>query len=265
MLTGHSRSKGLAVFLIVFIGGYLFFFTSNLWMPSSGNAKRLTALYQQMEFSQRTVVINRWDYAEGEAVMEVELEITNPTFDGNDSYEFSAVDSVHGRIEVAVALAEPDFIVLRMVVPKRWSEISLRMRLPQNVASGGGDETLRMYTNVKDVHRVESLPVKTRTGYYIQRIDSQIAGYEDAIELLLEDINQQEVYQENIKNETDRLLSNKKYQTDEETEKTDQLIRSAQQKLEESRNKVTEDETEILEYREKITKAREKQEMYQEE
>lgn len=263
MWNRRSKSKGLAVLLAVFLGGYAFFFSSNLWMPPSGNATKQTPLNQKTEWEGRTVTLLRWEYAKEEHKMEVELEIANTSFDGIDTYTYHALDSSNRRLTVTPVLEDPDYVVLQLTnLSSRWSEVSLRMELPKEEQTEEAS-TLRMYTNVADVQRVESLPSLTRNGYLVKRVEGQIAAYEEEICRLTEESKNQKDYQENCEEEILRLTEGKKYQTEEEIEETDRLIQTARQKVKVSEENCKQIEKSITECREKIEKANEKKTMIQ--
>ena len=78
------------LFFCFFIRGYLLFFTSRYWMQTSGGAKRLSPLNQEIDWNDRKVRLLRWEYSPDQKLMEVELAITNTAFDGMDKYQYSA-------------------------------------------------------------------------------------------------------------------------------------------------------------------------------
>ena len=115
--------------------------------------------------------------------------------------------------------------------------------------------TLRMYTNVADVQRVESLPILTRNGY-LETGGRTVAASEEEICRLTEESKNQKDYQENCEEEILRLTEGKKYQTEEEIEETDRLIQTARQKVEASEENCKQIEKSITECREKIAKGK---------
>lgn len=264
MWNRRSKSKGLVVLLAVFLGGYAFFFSSNLWMPPSGNATKQSPLNREMEWEGRMVTLLRWEYAKDEHKMEVELAIENMSFDGITAYTYYALDSSNRKLKVTPVLEDSDYVVLQLTgISSRWSEVSLRIELPEN--AGGTEEasTLRLYTNVVDVQTVEKLPVLTRKGYLMKRLEEQVAHYEEEIKVLWQEIQSQGEYQENCEEEIQRLTGNKKYQTEEEIAETDRLIQTARQKTEASKESVHQLEKSIAELQEKIEKTNEKKAVLQ--
>lgn len=210
------------------------------------------------------VTLLRWEYAKDEHKMEVELAIENMSFDGITAYTYYALDSSNRKLKVTPVLEDSDYVVLQLTgISSRWSEVSLRIELPEN--AGGTEEasTLRLYTNVVDVQTVEKLPVLTRKGYLMKRLEEQVAHYEEEIKVLWQEIQNQGEYQENCEEEIQRLTGNKKYQTEEEIAETDRLIQTARQKTEASKESVHQLEKSIAELQEKIEKANEKKAVLQ--
>lgn len=141
--------------LIVIIGGYLFFFTSNLWIPHNASAKKQTPLNESVEWADRAITIERWDYCEQGGLMEVYMDIKSNTYDGIYAYKYEAVDRSEDNLKVSAAVEEPEWLVLRISgISNDFGEISLRL-------THRGD-TIRLYTNVKKVNRVKSLHKKAR-------------------------------------------------------------------------------------------------------
>ena len=88
--------------LIVIIGGYLFFFTSNLWIPHNASAKKQTPLNESVEWADRAITIERWDYCERSRLMEVYMDIKSNTYDGIYAYKYEAVDRSEDKLKVSL-------------------------------------------------------------------------------------------------------------------------------------------------------------------
>ena len=69
-LRKNQESFSFIIVIFLLLGGYLFFFTSTLWMPPSADASYLTKLGTEVAWDERTVIINRWDYSEKQNEME---------------------------------------------------------------------------------------------------------------------------------------------------------------------------------------------------
>lgn len=125
------RNIFFMLFFFFFIGGYAFFFSSPLWMPTSGEANRLTELNKEILWNDRKITLIRWDYAPAQELMEVEIGVVNTTFDGGDAYDWTARLPSGKELEVMPVLEESDWVVLQIKnVPDKFAEISLRMEMP---------------------------------------------------------------------------------------------------------------------------------------
>lgn len=80
----RKNKESLSFIIIIFLltGGYLFFFTSTLWMPPSADASYLTPVGKEVIWDDRTITINRWQYSKEQQEMEVEIMVDNKSYDG---------------------------------------------------------------------------------------------------------------------------------------------------------------------------------------
>lgn len=221
-----KNKESIRFFIIIFffVGGYAFFFSSTYWMPASVDASYLTRLGIENTWNDRQVIINRWDYSEEQSLMEVELSVENKSYDGKNTYDFSAVDLRGKRLTVKIQVADPDWIVLQIKdVPDKWSDISLRMDM-----AGDDRERLKLYTNINDVDKVKGIENLDRTGYLQKRFESEVTNYSKEMEKKKNEIEklQQEIAE--VEKEIDRLTEAKLYQTDKQKQESDTLIADAQ-------------------------------------
>lgn len=244
--------------LFVFTGGYLFFFTSNAWMPAGSSANALTQLGQESEWNGRTVSVTRWDYCENSGTMEVELDIRNTSYDGQNTYEYSALEKMGGKLPVSVILEEADWVILQITdLPKRWSEVSLRMDMTEHAESMG---LLKLYTNVNDVSRVNSIEKRDREGYRMVRFETQIQTYQNMIGSLQAEIQDLESEKHEISRETERLQEGRQYQTLEQQRATDQAVAEAESKYKGAEAEIAEKQAKITEMNERIALTRKQME-----
>lgn len=249
----YQKKGNLHFFLIlfVFIGGYLFFFTSNSWMPAGSSADALTIPGQENEWNGRTVSVIRWDYCETSGTMEVELGIRNTSYDGQNTYKYSALEKQGRNLPVKVVLEEADWVILQITdLPGRWSEISLRMDMKEDVESMG---LLKLYTNVNDVNQVNKIEKKDRAGYLKARFETQIATYQSTIESLQGEIKNLENEKQEINREIARLQEGRQYQTLEQQRATDQAVAEAESKYKSAETEIVKKQTEITEMNERIS------------
>lgn len=247
------RFSGRWYFISVFVlftVGYLVFFTSNYWMPVTSSATAFTVPGREQSWNGKGITLIRWDYCEENQVMEVELDVRNLAYDGQNKYQFTAQARGGSQIRVTPIIEDGDWIILHLTdLPKRWSEILLRM--DQEAYNDQTAGALKLFTNIKDVHRVGKIETKDWAGYRKQRFENQIALSRDQIEECQQEITAKQKKIQEIESEMIRLDETKKYQTADEQVQTDQSIETA-------RKEIAKKEEEILDLQEEIRQLTEK-------
>ncbi len=229
-LSGISGKIYFYFLIGFFIAGYVFFLTSYQWMPVSSSAKALTPLGTEKAWNGKKITVIRWDYCEKKQEMEVELDIRNTSFDGQNTYDFSVQVRGGGEATVTPVIEEPDWIIVQINdVPKNWGEILLRV--DQETYNETTTGALKLFTNTNDVNRVDQIETKDWNGYRRNRFETQIASYEEKINSNLEEIEKLQEEKEEIAAEITRLSEAKMYQTQEEQEETDQSMAEAQKEI----------------------------------
>ena len=212
------------IIIFFFVGGYIFFFSSQMWMPVTADASYITPVGTEKSWDDRKVIINRWEYSINQNLMEVELNIENNSYDGNNKYKFSAVDLRGRKIKTEIKVADEDWIIVQIEnVPDRWSDISLRMETVK-----GNSGTLKLYTNINAVSKVSKIDNLDYKGYKIKSFNSEIEQMKK--ELNNKRKQQDKLRKQNIEinKEIERLNSDKNYKTEEEVRAIDEKIGKAQ-------------------------------------
>ena len=247
-LKKNKESIRFLIIIFFFVGGYAFFLTSMKWMPTTEDASYISKLGIENKWNDRTVVINRWDYSKEQNLMEVELKINNKSYDGKNKYNFSAKDLNGNDLKTNVKVEEDDWIVLQISdVPGRWSDISLRMSIKDSK-----EETLKLYTNIKDVDKVDKIEKLDYKGYITKRFNIEINNYKDEISK-----NEKEKIKLNkeigeIQKEIERLEQKKIYQTEQEKQDSDSLIGEANYSISTKQKKIEDLDMDIAELNERI-------------
>lgn len=243
----RNRNLFLGVVIFLFIGGYTVFFTSRFWLQIPVDSGIATKIGTTTDWNDREIRLIRWDYSKEQKLMEVELDITNKRYDGINRYQYSAVDLNGTPLYVDKIIEKDDWVVLQIKdLPKRWSDVSLRMDMPKD------DTTLKMYTSLKDVTKVGEIPKRSEKEYQILRCDSQINSYENTIKKLEQKTGR--LNQENlrIQDKISELKEKETYQTDEEKENTEQLISDAESQMQMNTEDIEEQKNKVTEYQKRI-------------
>lgn len=220
-----KNKEAIRFFIIIFffVGGYAFFFSSTYWMPASADASYLTKIGATNLWEDREVTINRWQYSKKQRLMEIDLDVSNKSYDGINKYKFSAMDLKGNILKCEVIIEEDNWIVLRIEdIPKKWSDVSLRMEMPD----GTGDR-LKLYTNIVDVERVAELKSMDRNGYMAQRFNIEISNMQNDVETDYKQINTLKNEIAEVQKEIERISKEKLYQTEKEQIESDSLIAEA--------------------------------------
>ena len=236
-----KRKGNLALFGVVFffIAGYIFFFSSSSWMPANLSASLLTPLRENVQWSERTLQIRRWEYCEAEKIMEVEIDIDNQSFDGKNHYRYTAITRNNDQLKVVKMIEDSDWIILRIEnVADDFGEISLRLDM---MGEQDDDNTLRLYTNVNAVKRVNDLKKRDRKGYQLLRLERDTETYQEEIRTLEQKKKSLTEKNQRMQEEINRLQSEESFQTDEmKAEQTD--------KITEIQSEITSNQAELQSY-----------------
>lgn len=210
--------------MIALIAFYSIFFTSNIWLRSDYSNIDITPIGNVVTGNNREVTLISWNYCSDDKKMEILLGISNTSYDGNDTYTWTAEDRATGSLTVNPIIQTRNFVVLQLVnLPSRISVISLRMDNPDIKEF----ETLRIYGDPKrNITSVSSLQEKTENEYHVQQLQSEINIVTQNIENLQEEINTNQEKIQNLNYAIKEAENDLQYQTTSEIESTNQKISS---------------------------------------
>lgn len=210
--------------MIALIAFYSIFFTSNIWLRSDYSNIDITPIGNVVTGNNREVTLISWNYCSDDKKMEILLGISNTSYDGNDTYTWTAEDRATGSLTVNPIIQTRNFVVLQLVnLPSRISVISLRMDNPDIKEF----ETLRIYGDPKrNITSVSSIQEKTENEYHVQQLQSEINIVTQNIENLQEEINTNQEKIQNLNYAIKEAENDLQYQTTSEIESTNQKISS---------------------------------------
>lgn len=178
---GHAgKRKSYLTTVIVVVMGYLLFFTSTLWYPGQRDAEDYTPIGQMQEVKEtgNGVTIVYWAYSPEQSAMSVELDINAVDRD----ISFAAVDKKRREIPVTLKISQSGTYVLELdSIQEDFQAVSLRVTIQ--------GKTIRLYTNNKQVDKVEKLIFYSDLdGYYQARVSRNILSLEQEIQETKEQI-----------------------------------------------------------------------------
>jgi hypothetical protein len=244
-LKNHTAGLTIILFLLVFIGGYTFFFSSKVFVPPSLTSKEnVTIPGQTTEYQEgRTYSLISSEYSEEDRCMELLLEVSNQTSDGVNEYYYSA-DLIGGKvqgIEIKEIYSTPIITVIRIENLKKFDEmLFLLAPKTKEMDKISSSETAVLTLNKYNIKPVETIKDKTEYEYQIDRLNVLIVKYENGKNVL--------------KKRVDDLTKNKVALLEENEKLGEELSlllpeerQSAEQKIEINIEAVTKIEDEIAE------------------
>jgi len=247
----------LIIFIVLILSGYMFFFMSPLLFSDSSEIKQTPFNKNQSLGNGRTVSVSSWEYSQKQALMEVQLDISNTNYDGLDLYDFAVVtkSGSYKSVKIYQVVQDSDFVVLLIKgIPENFKITSLRM------AVHGGDGTIiKLYTSEDTVTYCKEIKEKTKKDYYIEKIDNKIAVIEKDNKKLSEEIKKIKDTITNINKKNVELSKSEKYQTENEIINTENQIANNNNRISNFTDQINSLQISKIENVEKITKLREQQ------
>lgn len=258
----HNKNCSFVFFIIFFICGYTLFLSSSFWFPSMGIAKNFTAIDTTLTLDNHNFTLRNWTWNEAQKLMEIEIDVTNNNYDGNDKYLFSCRDQRFHSLEVIPIIEEKNLLVYHIKTPDDFKELSFRLKVDKGKDNKSYSDMIRFYTNLQSVDRVEKIEPLTINGYYIQRLERTILQYNKEIDTyqayITELDNKITAAKEEISalNETMNLLSS------DDAEKSKKRIDAIKSNITDFETEKNKTEESIFIIQDKITDTTKKLEQY---
>ena len=218
--------------ILVITSIYMFFFNTETIFVKNNITIEASPLAETISYAQRTFKLVRWDYAQAENKCEIEIDVINEAYDGNDIYTYEAysrANRVEKSLTVVPVISESTSIILQIEdIPENYAEMVLRISMPEDE-----DRVVRLYATKESVVQRDTLPVKTKAEYNrvrlqveSERTKAQIEEHKEEIALFTKSI---QVCDEQIV-ELKEQLEYRSETTQEETQR--QIERAMSQKEE---------------------------------
>lgn len=207
----NRKNIFMIVFMAIFVIGYMFFFSSNLYMHDS------TKYYSPMQTSSvlygRTFTLLEWHYAAEQNQMEVLLSVQDMSYEGEKAYVVEAKDKNKGLLDAQIYLQDSDLIVVRINnIPHSFTDIYLQFMIDDSEK----DSYIRFYTNAELVETVEKIEDKPLYQYEIEQILVNNQLYQDEIDAYEIQKNEMTEKIANANQIIEDLSQSVTYKTDEE-------------------------------------------------
>lgn len=174
-----NKKKGrsdymLKIFIVIFLVGYGFFFTSNYFFPKIYRNIDVINVGKIIDLEEYIFTLNSWDYSKDDNEFEIIFNVQNLTLDEKPKYNFTikAGDKVF-RNKIHKNYDNKLLVVRVYDIPKRWTEV--------NVSITAGDKTVQTGMNDKIVNKVKKIENRNEKEYKIYANKSTIRGLKNNI------------------------------------------------------------------------------------
>ena len=242
--------KRKIIFIIVGII-YIGFFTSYLYIPESSNYL-WSELNQPYTISAgKSITIISWTYSETQGSMEVEISVNDSGFD-NEKLEYYVVSrsgnfSKKKEVLYSIVIDTAYYKVLHFSeIDKNFKEISF------SIFSEKNSSELRLYSNIRDIEKVEQIEPLTYEGYQRRRLEKVIQAKKTEIRVLRNSIAECNTKLISIDAKNKELESQKTFSTRSEIYDIDQEIANNERLKEDTESQIIELETMIVKLEDEI-------------
>lgn len=243
----NRKNIFMIVFMIIFVGGYILFFTSNLYVKDS--TQYYTEIRTSTELYDRTFTLLAWHYCESQNQMEIMFTVQDMSYDGNKNYLVSAKDRSKGDLNAYVYLQNEELLIVKIDdLPKSYSDIYVQFMIDDDQK----DSYIRFYTNSEAVDRVEAITDRQFYEYKIEQIELNNDFYYSEIDDYTAQKTKLEEEVKNANQTVDDLKSSVVYKTNAEITEIQSNIGSVMTDIANMENQIKTLDSEIAEKKSQI-------------
>lgn len=216
------KNSFLIVFCVIIVVGYLFFFSSKIFMDEK--SAYITPIQTTLTGNNRQYTLQAWNYSPDNGTMEVMIAINNQAYDSINAYTFSLYDLKYGYIQGQKVVENRDLLVLRFYGIEKITSLSLRVAIDNSENTDIVQEIVKFYTNKDDVNKLDRIEDREAYEYYILKIEGQVEKYNQDIEAYQSVIKDLKVKIESAEKNIEDLEQNKSFKTENEIQVIDNQI-----------------------------------------
>ncbi len=227
----YKYNIAIMIYIIIFVSGYTFFFSSNIWMKKDTSKIVTTPFNSVQNWNNNEMTLLKWDFSPKSKEMEIILNLDNTGID-EANYQFSAtyMSSVK-KYPVEQILSKEHLVVLRLrSVPNKWGAVRI------DIFDGKGSSSI--FASDKSVSIVENIETKTFNEYMVIQLETTIKHYNDLIENNYERIDKNNKIIDDSYAQINEIFKTMEYQTDKQKDTSQQKISSLLQKVSTSENAI---------------------------
>lgn len=242
----QKKDTSLKIFVVVFLLGYIFFFTSNFSLPKVYRYDTVTYIGETIDMDDYALTLDTFDYSKDDNSFEIIFELDNFSIDENFEKSFVCRN---GDIiyKTKIYKTFDNYIVLRVSgIPKKWSEVSILANI--------GSQSCTIKMNDKKATKAGELKDRTKSEYEKHIAETLILGLKEQKKEIKKEKEKLEKQVETANDRIDELEESKENQTQTEVEKTDENIQKLQNEQDNIKTDIEECESKIQELNAKIKK-----------
>lgn len=212
-----SSDRVLRIFALIFVVGYAFFFSSNLFFPKIYKGLDTAYIGQVMDLREAVFTLDSWDYSETDDMFEILLDIKNLSLDEKPKYNFQIFTKNKNIKGEVIKIIDDKLIVVRFSgIPNRWTEAKLTIE--------AGDNLYRLGMNDKKVHLVSDIKERSDKEYLEYSKLSKIDGLKEFISAEEKEVRKLDKKLNYAYTKIEELEKGKENQTEKEIEITNNNI-----------------------------------------
>lgn len=259
-LLKKNRNLSMVLFVSTVVIIFIFFFLSKTLFDRK-NELKFTNVNSVITIDKRDITLAKWVYCKETKKMEIEFDIVNTTYDGNDIYDFDVVDRKGNKYHTDVVVTAPTMSVVQVEnVPEEFSEMRIAMKV--NYTDRKTDEIAKFYTNINQVEKVDEIVTyNSLEEYYVAKLNRYIDNYNSEIADTQKNIDAENKTVDNYNDLISNLNMQKSYAAGDELNSinkqiadTNKLLIASNQKIAGYRNDIINIQRKIDDY-ESIKKA----------
>lgn len=162
----------LKVFIAVFIIGYAFFFTSNLFFPKVYKYSDISYIGESFDLEKYALVLDTWDYSKKDNSFEVIFDAESLTLEDED-FDINCRKGDE-LFKTEIHKNSDGLLVVRVEdIPKRWTEVIMTIDT--------GTKSVNLHMNDKQVNEVSKIKDRPGKEYLVYSIERKIAGMKQSV------------------------------------------------------------------------------------